>query len=102
MAATDAARPMDGTAPFAAEAIEFIDAFLKSAGVVERVGVPLGFAAPLRGLRIALLGRGVLGVRLTAGLKGLGTGVDPAGFPFGERDDFLSGVDVDSERFVSD
>lgn len=55
-----------GATPLA-EWSEFIDAFLRSVGVPE----PVGVAPLLSGLRIALAGRGVLGDLLILGLRGL-------------------------------
>jgi len=81
-----------GATPFA-EWSEFIDAFLSSAGVADRDGVPLAAKAPLRGLRNALPGRGVLGDLAAVGFRGLEWLVDIWGL--GERGGFAGEGDGD-------
>jgi hypothetical protein len=77
-----------GATPLLAEWSEFRDAFRSRVGVPERDGVPIA-VEPLRGLRIELPGRGVLGDLIVC-LR------EPEARGRGERGD-LAGEDVDVE-----
>lgn len=84
----------DGAAPLK-ECNEFSEAFRRSVGVPERDGVVPLAEAPLRGFRIELPGRGVLGDLVTEGLKG------PAVSGLEERGDF-AGEAVDMASWFKD